>query len=201
MFDKVLYMYVGLICIHGDFLPLTLSNHVTKPLRTASKDLLSWWQTHPNNPQGVRTYPSADFGALQAKQTAKASASLELRYFANDDDERYSIQARNHGGEEICLGTWGEQRSGEMIWSPLEVVFFKNGRFLIFITKVCSKVLWWCIYWLRYEHFLPGFQWPVRSLTFLPNLHFPFLSSNSHSIFPWFKHYNPCIWYISQDLP
>ena len=108
---------------------------------------------------------------------------------------------RVDGGEEICLGTWGEQRSGEMIWSPLEVVFFKNGRFLIFITKVCSKVLWWCIYWLRYEHFLPGFQWPVRSLTFLPNLHFPFLSSNSHSLFPWFKHYNPCIWYISQDLP
>lgn len=151
MFDKVLYMYVGLICIHGDFLPLTLSNHVTKPLRTAWKGLLSWWQTHPNNPQGTgRAFgrTAADFCALQTKQTAKASASLELRYFANDDDERYSIQARNHGGEEICLGTWGEQRSGEMMIIPGSCFFQKRKKalpgFLIFITKVCSKVLW-CI--------------------------------------------------------
>ena len=46
---------------------------------------------------------------------------------------------RVDGGEEICLGTWGEQRSGEMIWSPLEVVFSKTEDFWSLSPRFAAK--------------------------------------------------------------
>ena len=52
---------------------------------------------------GRSDVPPTIFVHCKQNQTAEASASLELRYFANDDDERYSIQARRWWLERYVL--------------------------------------------------------------------------------------------------
>ena len=184
-----------MICIHGDFLPLTLSNHLTKPLRTAWKGLLSWCQTHPNNPQVQDVPPRIFVPRLRHRWNCDI---LPMMTTNATPYRRGSMVVKRY----VDI-TWGFFKDQVRWYYHPWKLFNKNGRklyqdFWSLSPRFAAKVLW-CI--LTEMWTFPPRIPVIRSLTFLPNLHFPLLRSNSHSIFPWFIHYNPCIWYIYQHLP